>query len=85
MNETKSCNCVVCAEEFLPADSDNIVLSRINTTNFKICEACINKCDPAEDYREAKEIINSYLRSSNNPSLLFKDALEILSSVKKEL
>jgi hypothetical protein len=62
MNTTQSYNCVICAEEFVPEYSDNTILSKINITNFKICESCVNKCDPSEDYRQAKEIINSYLK-----------------------
>ena len=56
-----SCNCIVCAKEFSPEETNSIVMSKINYTQFKICEACINMSDPADDYAEAYSIVNSYL------------------------
>lgn len=56
-----SCNCIVCAEEFNSEELQSVALSKINVTRFKICQGCLDQCDPAEDYRQAREIVNSYL------------------------
>lgn len=82
MINTISCNCIVCAEEFDPSELRNIVLSKINVTKFKICERCLAMSDPADDYNQAKVIVNSYLKNSD-PTLLFKEAQELLESTKK--
>ena len=75
-------NCIVCAEEFDLSDMQTIALSKINTTRFKICQSCLDKSDPAEDYSDVKKIISSYLwfaETRNN----FKEASEILDILKK--
>lgn len=77
----ESCNCIVCAEEFNPDELENIVLSTINTTNFKICQACLEISDPADDYRQAREIVNDYLRLSQAKHF-FLEAQDILDSRK---
>ena len=56
-----NCNCIVCAQEFDPEELQSVALSKINVTRFKICQGCLDHCDPAEDYRQAREIISSYL------------------------
>ncbi len=61
----KSYNCIVCAEEFDEADMQGVALSNINFTKFKICKNCLELSDPEDDYKSAKEIINSYLRPSS--------------------
>lgn len=76
-----SCNCIICAQEFDSNELHNVVLSKINVTNFKICEACFNICDPDEDYRQAREIVDSYLKFAEARSL-FGEAREILNSIK---
>lgn len=58
------CNCIICAQEFDPTDLHNITLYSINITKFKVCQACFDKCDPVDDYRQAKEIINVYLKNT---------------------
>lgn len=77
-----SCNCIVCAVEFNPDELKNIVLSKINITPFKVCEACINSSDPVNDYREVKKIVNSYLKFSQAKQL-FEEVEDILESIKK--
>ncbi len=58
-----SYNCIICAEEFNPEDLQNVTLSSINVTNFKICEKCLNHSDPADDYSEVKKIVSSYTKT----------------------
>lgn len=74
-----SCNCIVCAQEFDPDELQNVALSTINVTNFKVCEACLNSSDPAEDYREVRNIVNSYLKFSEAKTL-FGEVKDILNS-----
>jgi hypothetical protein len=54
-----SCNCLICAHEYLDSDMKNISLPNIQT-KFKICEACLNSSDPSEDFNEVKKILSSY-------------------------
>ena len=85
MTQDQSCNCCVCAREFDLNEPQGIALSKINATRFKICQACLDACDPAEDYRQAREIIGSYLWLAATKNL-FKEAsdmLDDLSSSKK--
>lgn len=78
----ESCNCIVCANEFEPGKLENIALSKINVTNFKICEACFDQSDPAEDYRQVKDIVNSYLKFASTKHL-YGEVQDILNSRKK--
>lgn len=83
MTQAQSCNCIVCAKEFDPSELQSVALSKINVTRFKICQACLDQCDPAEDYRQAREIISSYLWFSEAKGL-FKEASDILEDVSKK-
>jgi len=76
-----SCNCIVCAGEFDPEELQSIALSKINVTNFKVCQACLDNSDPEEDYREVRSIVNSYLKFASAEDL-FEDAKSILDSRK---
>lgn len=76
----ESCNCIVCAEEFNIEELKSI--SSINTSTFKICQSCLDKSDPADDYRQARSIVNIYLQSSAAKHL-FKEAKDIIDSIKK--
>jgi len=78
-----SCNCIVCAEEFDAAKLQSVALSKINVTRFKICQGCLNQSDPSDDYRQAREIVNSYLKISQAKHL-FTEVQNILDSRKKE-
>lgn len=78
-----SCNCIVCAEEFDAAKLQSVALSKINVTRFKICQGCLNQCDPVDDYHQAREIVNSYLKLSQAKHF-FAEAQNILDSRKKE-
>ena len=78
----ESCNCIVCAREFNPEELDNVALSDINITNFKVCQSCFESSDPAEDYRQVRDIVNSYLKLTTAKHL-FAEAQEILDSMKK--
>ncbi len=78
-----SCNCIVCAQEFDPEDLQSLALSKINVTNFKVCQACLDSSDPAEDYREVREVVNSYLKFSEAKTL-FTEAKSILDSRKDD-
>jgi hypothetical protein len=76
-------NCFVCAKE---CDYDELhsdaSLQDINVTNFKICHDCLNLSNPDNDYQEVREIVNSYLKfseqrntSKNKFSFKLKDLL----------
>lgn len=78
----ENCNCIVCAQEFNPDELQNVALSKINVTSFKVCEACLNSCDPMDDYREVREIITSYLKFSEAKHL-FNEVKGILDSRKE--
>lgn len=86
MTEEKSCNCIVCAKEFNPDELQSRALSKINVTRYKICGSCLEQCDPTEDYRQAREIINSYLWFAEAKDL-FKEASSIVDDIasKKKL
>lgn len=74
-----SCNCVVCAVEFDPDELHSVALSEINVTSFKVCQACLDSSDPADDYREVRNIVNSYLKFSEAKHL-FGEVRDILDS-----
>jgi len=76
---TVSCNCIVCAKEFAVDELQSIALSEINTTNFKVCQACFDSSDPTEDYREVRSIIEWYLKASEAKSL-YNEVKGILKS-----
>ena len=78
----KSTNCVICAQEFNSDELESVALSKINVTRFKICQGCLDQCDPAEDYRSARDIISSYLWF-NATKNIFKEASDILDNIKK--
>lgn len=83
MTQLNACNCCVCGNEFGTNELQSIALSKINVTRFKFCQSCLDQCDPAEDYRQAREIIGSYLWFAEAKSL-FKEASDILEEVKSE-
>jgi hypothetical protein len=83
MTTVNSCNCIVCAEEFNSEELQSVALSKINVTRFKICQACLDQCDPAENYRQAREIIHSYLWFAEAKDF-FKEASEILDEVSSK-
>lgn len=83
MTQATSCNCIVCAKEFDSEELQSVALSKINVTRFKICQSCLDHCDPAEDYREVRQIISSYLWFAETKGL-FKEASDILDDVKKK-
>jgi hypothetical protein len=83
MTTVKSCNCIVCAQEFDPEELRSVALSKINATRFKICEACLEQCDPADDYRQARDIVTSYLWFSEAKSS-FKEASVILEDLNTQ-
>lgn len=74
-----SCNCIVCAEEFASDDLQSLALSKINVTNFKICQSCFDNSNPSEDYREARIIVASYNHMQETLSL-FDEVKDILNS-----
>lgn len=78
MNQV-SCNCIVCAQEFDPDELQNVVLSKINVTSFKVCQACFNSADPAEDYRVVRQIVNSYLKLAQARHF-YEEVKDILNS-----
>lgn len=84
MTQQASYNCIVCASEFDECDKDlhSIASSKLNVSKFKICQACLDKSDPTDDYREACNIINSYLKISE-AKICFSEAKGILSKIKK--
>lgn len=80
MTQVTSCNCIVCAQEFDLEELQSVALSKINVTRFKICQACLDACDPTEDYRQAREIISSYLWFAEAKGL-FKEASTIIDDI----
>ena len=80
MTQVTSCNCIVCAKEFNTDELQSMALSKINVTRFKICQECLDQCDPAQDYREAREIIGSYLWFAEAKNL-YKEASNILEDL----
>lgn len=81
--KVSSCNCIVCAQEFNPDELQSVALSKINVTRFKICQACLDMSDPAEDYRQVRDIVGSYLWFAETRSL-FKEASDIVTDVSKK-
>lgn len=82
MTKVVSCNCIVCAKEFDPSELASVALSKINTTVFKVCQGCLDNSDPAEDYRQVREIVDSYLKFAGAKHL-FTEVQDILDSRKK--
>lgn len=80
MTQVNACNCIVCASEFDSNELQSIALSKINATRFKICQGCLDSCDPAQDYLQAREIINSYLWFAEAKTA-FKEASSIIGSI----
>lgn len=76
-----SSNCIVCAGEFGDEELQSMALSKINATRFKICQSCLDMSDPADDYKQARDIVNSYL-SFSEAKQSFSEAEEILNSRK---
>jgi len=70
-------NCIICAQEFNSDELHSLALSKLNVTKFKVCQACLDKSDPAEDYSEARNIINSYLKFAE-AKLIFAEIREML-------
>lgn len=83
MTQVQSCNCIVCAQEFNSDELQSVALSKINVTRFKICQNCLDQCDPAEAYKQAREIINSYLWFAEAKHL-YKEASDILDDVNSK-
>lgn len=84
MTQQVSYNCIVCANEFSDEDTDklqSVVLSAINNTKFKICQACLDMSDPHDDYREARSIVNSYLKNAEAKHY-FEEVKNIIDSLK---
>lgn len=80
---TESCNCIICSGEFDSEELQSVALSKINVTRFKICQTCLDMSDPAEDYRQAREIVSSYLWFAETRAL-FKEASDIVKDVVKK-
>ena len=76
---TVSGNCIVCAQEFDADELQSVALSEINVTNFKVCQACFDNSDPAEDYREVRSVVESYLKFAEAKHL-FNEVKNILKS-----
>lgn len=79
---TVSCNCIICAQEFDSSELHSVALSKINITNFKVCAACLELSDPAEDYRQVRDIVYSYLKFAQAKNL-FGEVQDILISRQK--
>jgi hypothetical protein len=75
----QSCNCIICAKEFDIEELHSVALSQINITNFKVCEGCFNICDPDEDYRQVRNIVDSY----NKTRILYAEVQDALNSRSK--
>ena len=73
-----SCNCIVCAGEFDSSELQSVALSKINVTRFKICQSCLDMCDPENDYLQARAIIDTYLKYAESPRTLYSEAVDLL-------
>jgi hypothetical protein len=80
---TKAANCMICSHEFDTSELQSVALSKINVTRFKICQACLDQSDPAEDYRQVREIVSSYLWFAEARTL-FKEASVIIEDVNSK-
>jgi len=78
----EACNCIICAKEFNPDELVSVALSKINVTKFKICKECFENSDPANDYKQAREVVDSYLKLIEAKTS-FKEVREIINSVEK--
>jgi hypothetical protein len=83
MAKVDACNCIICAGEFNPEELRSVALSKINRTRFKICQACLDMSDPAEDYRQARDVVNSYLWFAEARTL-FKEASDLVNDITKK-
>jgi len=77
-----SCNCIVCAQEFNSDDLHSVALSKINITNFKVCQACFDSSNPAEDYREVRSVVEWY-SSATLAKSYYNDVKGILKDIKE--
>ena len=75
-------NCIVCASEFVPDEMNSVAASKINITRFKICQSCLDMCDPEDDYRDAQKIVNAYLNVTS-VKYCYSEVKEIIDSVKE--
>jgi len=75
-------NCIICACEFDENDLIKSYASKINSFKFKICQNCIDKSDPADDYKQAREIIRTYL-GWTQASNFFNEAKSIINNIKR--
>ena len=57
----QSDNCMACGIEYDEEDLKPIALSTLHVTKFKICVSCLDKSNPADDYKEARSIALAYL------------------------
>jgi hypothetical protein len=83
MTQVSACNCIVCAQEFNSDELQSVALSKINVTRFKICQACLEQSNPAEDYREARDLVSSYLWFAETKGI-FKEASDILDDLSSK-
>lgn len=81
MNQV-SYNCIICSNEFNIVES-HVNASTINTEDFKVCESCLNKCDPYSDYKEVRDIIDSYVKFAETKSLFNESSVILLKIVNK--
>jgi len=79
---THQVNCIICANEFDSEEMHTIALAKVNITNFKVCQACLDLSDPAEDYRQVRDIVYNYLKFAQAKSF-FQEAQDILKSRDK--
>jgi hypothetical protein len=75
-------NCIICSAEFDTDELQSQASSVINQTRFKICEECIGKSDPAQDYDQVRKIVSQYLWSAEAADQ-FNQANKILDGRSK--
>jgi hypothetical protein len=71
-------NCFVCGEEFV----DNSKKATLNISNFRICSSCLNSCDPKDNYKQARILIENYISFSN--SNIFSKVIKHIDNTKKK-
>lgn len=57
-------NCILCGEEFNDNELYDLVPSLTLDVRFKVCKNCLKISNPDDDFRQARDIIKSYLEFS---------------------
>jgi hypothetical protein len=59
MSRLNSDNCMACSEEFSFEELCSLVSA---ASHYRICQRCLDASDPANDYKQVKNIILGYVK-----------------------